>query len=520
MSALLETTFTNKTETRQIVDEVMQNAFEAVCSTMGPNGNFVVINQTNIPKVTKDGVSVAKALDFNENRRNMIAKIITEPSIKTDVEVGDGTTTTIFQTYHLYQTFKDRMTFKNIRYLDDLLSQVRGFISTLIQPGDIKDPNFRKMLLTSANYEEEIVNKIIEIYTNVEKPNVTLVRSLGLKKDEISLTKEIFFNGGFGNEAFVPPGGKAIDCGSMGASVVIVDDGINILNADVVNTISLASSSTPTILIARNFDLNAIRVIMDNNNALGRHAIIPFKLEAAGSLGTTLFEDLGTLLGVPVLFDIKSLKQEHVVKPGLSFWIAQKGIVIDKTDSIVAERAEKILVDLDYRYEQMNIVERQQVIGRHTYKRISLLRANNVAIHISGVTDSDMVERYYRYEDVMKSAATGLQYGVIPGIGFGYLKASEFVKTLPVQSDEGLEQLRLDLVELLTRQYTHLTDIHIGDENYGKFIDLVTGEMSDHPETVFDNAAAVMIALEGAWATAKTLGKLNNVMGRSNKSYA
>jgi hypothetical protein len=59
-----------------------------------------------------------------------------------------------------------------------------------------------------------------------------------------------------------------------------------------------------------------------------------------------------------------------------------------------------------------------------------------------------------------------------------------------------------------------------GDENYGKYVDLVTGEVSDIPTTVYDNAAATMIALRGAWQTAKTLSKINNVMGRSNQSYS
>lgn len=204
MSMLTETTFTNKKDTLAIVEEVVEMAFEAVCATMGPNGQYAVINQMNLPKVTKDGVSVAKALDFNEARQNMIAKIITEPSIKTDNEVGDGTTTTVFMTYHLYKAFSKLMSFKNIRFLDGLMGKIQEAIAEQVIQADITDDRFRSMLLTSSNYESEIVDKILEIYREYKNPNIQLIKAPMLPRDEITFTKEIKFRGNFVMDEMVP----------------------------------------------------------------------------------------------------------------------------------------------------------------------------------------------------------------------------------------------------------------------------------------------------------------------------
>ena len=518
MSMLTEITFTNKTETRAIVDEVMEHAYESVCSTMGPNGSYVVINQLNTPKVTKDGVSVAKALDFNENRRNLIANIITEPSIKTDLEVGDGTTTTVFMTYHLYNTFASDLTFKNTRYLDGLMREVQKYIGTLIQPGDIHSDMFRNMLMTSSNYEQEIVEKVLEIYKSHKNPNITLINAPSLPADEIEYTNEIKFDGQYGSTNYTPASGYAL-IGGRKATIILVDGNIQMFTPKVLQELNGVSLDKPIFFIARNFEPSAITQLNNENQRIGGTKFVPYKINAAGSLGTDTISDLGKLIDIEPIFNLDSIQLDLVKDSETAIMLHSNGILIDKSQDHVNVIASKILEDLDARYERQSIIDRQTPIGRELFRRISRLRANNVILSVSGVTPSDATERYYRYEDVMKAARTGQEFGVIPGIGYGYLMASNHLEALPKQSDEGLEWCRNSLVAVLRSQYEHLT----GDEYTGgepKFIDLVTGEESNTPMNVYDNAAATMIALKGAWQTAKTLGKISNVMGRSNKSYS
>lgn len=515
---LTEQSFTKREETRTIINEVIENAFESVCSTMGPNGNYVIINQLNKPKVTKDGVSVAKALDFGESRQNLIASIITEPSIKTDNEVGDGTTTTVFMTYHLYKAFADLMTFKNIRYLDTLLAEVDKFIGQLIIPGDIYSQEFRNMLMTSSNYEEEIVEKILEIYQAYKNPNITLLNTPSLGKDELQFTKEIKFDGQWAQNNFVPNNGVEFYPPNS-AIIVLVDGNIGSISQSLLSDLGNRSIDKQVIFMARNFEPTAIAMINSQNQRLCNIRFIPYKLHAAGSLGTDTLSDLGKLLGVEPIFGLENLEMDLIKWNETEIILHTSGIMLNKGIPIVEERATRILVDLDARYEKQTITDRQTPVGRELFRRIARLRANNVTIKVTGVTPSNATERFYRYEDVMKAARTGQEFGVIPGIGYGYLMASNWIeKGIPQQSDEGLEQCRLLFVDVLRQQYIHLTGKEY-DGGVPTYVDLVTGEEALTPMNVYDNAAATMIALKGAWSTAKTLGKISNVMGKSNSSY-
>ena len=520
MSMLTEITFTNALATREIIDEVVEHSFESVCSTMGPNGRYVVINEKNMPKVTKDGVSVAKALDFNEARRNMIAKIIMEPSIKTDAEVGDGTTTTVFMTYHLYKAFGDKMTFKNIRYLDDLVDKAREFISSLVIPGDIHSDQFRHMLMTSSNYETEIVDKVLGIYREHQDPNIEFQNCPNLPADEVEHTREIKFEGNFATDNFVPNSGKlTIPAGNV--YIVIVDGPIQSFPVNWLANMEGHADNRTVVIMGRNFDPMAISQLNAFNQSLGKVKYIPYKLNAAGSLGTQTIGDLGGLIcDYSPFFSVDAVDFNVLTLNDVKLVLTTGGIIIDKSEPGIEERAEHILEGLDNRYATLTVMDKQTPVGRSLFRRIGRLRANNVMIRVTGTVPSEATERYYRYEDVIKAARTGKEFGVIPGIGYGYLMAAEYIASLPEQSDEDLNRLRLFFQQVLVAQYEHLTGNLYSGVGSASYIDLVTGEESIVPVNVYDNAAATLTALKGAWSTAKTLGKISNVMGRSNTSYS
>ncbi|MGL4383474.1 MAG: TCP-1/cpn60 chaperonin family protein, partial [Bacilli bacterium] len=121
-------TYTNPTETRNIVEEVLDAAREAVVSTMGPNGKLACIIEINEPIVTKDGVRVAKSLDFNDPRKNSIAKLITSAAIRTDDIVGDGTTTTTLMIHELYNKFSPYNNFLDMKFIDEKIKEVKEFL--------------------------------------------------------------------------------------------------------------------------------------------------------------------------------------------------------------------------------------------------------------------------------------------------------------------------------------------------------------------------------------------------------
>lgn len=517
MSILTEQTFTNKEETRKIIDEVIQMAYESVCSTMGPNGSYAVINQLNKPKLTKDGVSVAKALDFNEARRNLIADVIKEPSIKTDLEVGDGTTTTVFLTYNLYKMFKNKMGFTQTRFVDKLVKEAVEEINKLIIPGDIHSDTFRKMLMTTSNYESEIVDKVLEIYQTHDNPNIRLENCPTLPADQIVETKEILFPGNYGKDIFTPPHPGILNVPLEAKCPVAIIDGV--VNMIAVNKlIATFTGYKNVVMFARSFEPIALSALQSINGQ-GTTKFIPFKVEAAGSLGSNILSELGKLVGVTPVVGVEEIYEREAVELATSsFIITTQGVMFTKEDPAISKVAEEILSELVPRYEKMNAIDKQTPIGLSLFTRISRLRANNVTIKVTGTVPSEATERYYRYEDAMKAAKTGSIYGILPGIGWAYLTVAQTLlkKYNRMELTTEQEELVLDFTSVLTQPYLHLTGNTL--ENI-KFLDLVTGEEEDIPTSVFDNAAATMTALTGGWACCKTLAKINNIMGRSSKSY-
>lgn len=538
MSILNETTFTNKTDTRNLVDEVVQDAFDAVTSTMGPNGQFALIIEMNLPKVTKDGVSVAKALDFNEARRNAIAKVITEPSIKTDMEVGDGTTTTVFMLGKFYQMFKDRMTFNNVRLIDGWVERTRQILNEMVIPGDVNSDVFRNMLMTTSNYETEIVDRILDIYRTYKNPNVVLQKVPSLAHDVVETNSLVYFHGQYGSDEFVPrandQGQKVCDNQDVNTRIVLIDGHVNRIDIPVLTQLVTEVIKEPgmdprsvtfdgeTVIIARNFDPSVITAFKQANTKFGCR-ITPYQLNVGGSLGSNIFRDLSELLKVNLVTEFSELlDQDHDYK-GPAFILAPKAIYIEQdNDGHVKTTCDNLVVELAKRYDMMTVIDRQTPVGKNLFDRISRLSGNNVVIKVTGTVPSEATERYYRYEDAMKAAKTGITFGILPGIGYGYLTAACHLYDDVTSEEVAPETLKLleDFVDVLLAQYKHLTE----DHDYQlftrpSFLDLVTGETEEVPTKVFDNAAATMTALSGGWSTAKTLGKLSNVMGRSHQTY-
>lgn len=527
MSILNEQTFTDVRETRELIDYVVKASKESVCATMGPDGRLQVINNNGKPTVTKDGVSVAKALDFNEPRKNLIAKIIMEPSIKTDQEVGDGTTTTVFMMEAFYTSLKDRMSFRGIRYVDGLVERTRQILNDLVIPGDVQSERFRQMLMTTSNYETEIVDTVLKIYRDYEDPNILLKEAPTLPEDSVETNTQVYIPGAYATDEFLPRGnadGIRVAGTNKPYRVAVIDDHFSVIEGQSFAKFIMQDKDTPyqgdLIIFARNFDPTVINILKSQIQPLGI-TVVPYRIEAGGSLGSNIMRDLAEIIGTRTLTKLGDMTDADMKDFTTPMMITRNSIMFDReTNEHVNEICGGIVSELKARYDVLNVIDRQTPIGLSLMDRISRLSGSNIIIKVTGTVPSEAKERYYRFEDAIKAAKTGKIFGILPGIGWGYLTAAKLLKEEIIPEND-FEKEYLDIfLDALCSPYRHLTgDQFFTPGSTPKFLDLVTGKESTTVDTVFDNAAATMTALSGGWSTAKTLGKLNNVMGRSMKSY-
>lgn len=546
MSAnFLEQSYTGRAETRRLTDEVVEDAYESVVSTMGPNSELALIIEKNKPVVTKDGVRVAKALDFNEIRKNMIASLITSAAIKTDELVGDGTTTTVFMVYQLYNKFKEHLNFTSTRYLNELVQMTAKHLAGMVTEVTPEDEKFKRMVYTTSNYQEDIAGRVIQLFRDYKTPRVQLRRGVGHPEDVIEVQSNIVFEGRYASPHLQPGTPRGV-FEIKEPAVLLLDGQITTLTPGHARGIvdHVIKEGKPIVIFGRFFEPDVLNTLIGLNSHINKELknpdngqklyIIPFILNVAGTAGGNVVKDLGRMTGTDVFsnFPDPETLAWQLKRPADTINLDMHGVNFDASIERHAAKAQAILDEIEPVFEGMTITERANVLGKLLQNRIGRLRAENVLIIVSGMTDAEISERLYLYEDAVRVAETSLRFGVIPGIGYGYNSAAEMIfdKIVdPLEEKSETEQLTAketserDLAqmfcEVLVSQYEYLTG---GEYQFGQvnpYVDLVRGEVMDEPEYVFDNGCAAISALEAGWSVVKRLAKLSVVLGKSNSSY-
>lgn len=535
-----ETSFTPRNDTVNLVRDVVEKAYDSVVSTMGPNGELALIIDVNQPVVTKDGVRVAKALDFNDIRLNSIAKLITSAAIKTDDIVGDGTTTTVMMVRNLFNQFDGEMNFHTARILDELVDETKAYLTDLVKEVTPGDYRFNKMVRTTSNYQDDISETVIKLFKDYNAPNIVLKKGNGNAEDVIETNNRISFSGRYATPQLQFGTIRGMVNVENSLVVVINNDVREIDNSELIKLRDIiVNTQKPVYLFARSFDNQVHDALINLNNIINRTLqtqqqtlfIIPFTVHSPGSLAAETVNDLGKLLNVTPINNLEGMVTEIVedslLPPGESFSLDISGIYFDAESSpIVERRANEILERIQRVYEGMNFSEKASYMGKFMLTRISRLLAENVTIIVSGLTEAEITERYYLYEDAIKVAASSVRFGALPGIGWGYNQAAQYLyekyqhlDTTPSESDRVMWVVVKKFTRALVGQYEHLSGVEYSFTAQNKYFDLVTLEWNDEPADVFDNGSSSIVALEGGWSVVKRLTKLSCILGKSNTSY-
>lgn len=532
-----ETPYTNEQETGKLVKEIVKAAFDAVVSTMGPNGKLALIIDVNQPVVTKDGVRVAKALDFNDIRKNSIANLITSAAIKTDDIVGDGTTTTVMIIRNLFDAFDDGMNFHTSRIVDELVAETKTILEGLVSEVTPEDPRFEQMIRTTSNYQNDIADKVIELFRQYSTPNIKLRQGNGNLEDIIETNNKVWFEGRYAvtQLSFGTPR-SAVEVEN--AHVVVVNNDIRDINPASIDLIAAHAFETqrPVFLFARSFDNQTFDTMIRANEIINRKFggpanlwVVPFNIHSPGSLAAETLNDLATLLGVTPYTNLDGITKEALEGAMITegFSLDMSGVSFDrKNKPIFDERAVSILDRIKPVHDGMNFSEKASYMGKFLLSRISRLQAENVTIIVSGMTKAEISERYYLFEDAIRVAASSIRFGVLPGIGWGFNQvADELHEKYSHLNDGSVEdKVMWEVIKRFTRaitgQYEYLMgeSYNIGGEN--KYYDMVNLVSEDKPTRVFDNGSSAIVALEGGWSVVKRLRKLSCILGKSNTSYS
>lgn len=524
--------------TQDIVADVVKDVRKAVVATMGPNGTLSLISVGTSNKVTKDGVTVARAIKFNDPVKERINRVITEPAIKTDQECGDGTTTTILLTSELYPVFRKHAGYREQAYIEKVMRLVIKELTDMAIMVKLDSPELYALALTSSNNDEELSRIVTQIYSESGEhfPEVELKEGSS-NSDRVVRSNGLPIKMQFSNPSFSNTGNGG-DTNYHGFFPVIVDDHLRNVNAEtalknlgaIYNKLVDEHKLGHILLIARSIDNGLNNIMLQINNQHQSAKFVGVQTNFGGSIGTLLMQDIAVMLGAPLFKTLEDVLTKAIP-------IVNEVVTVGSNRSIIADPLEETRERITARVEEIenelasyDREDRFSTRARFNETRARDLKGELVTVFVGGETGSEVKERLDRFEDVIKAVKSALVNGILPGVGTALYRAGmtvidrledEFIENPDPKLTPHAGQILTDLEDVIRAGYVHLMteplrahDIDMpSDAMYLPCVNLATGDI-DTAEAlgIYDTAFASITALKGGLQTAKILANIESIM--------
>ncbi|BAW98236.1 heat shock protein 60 family chaperone GroEL [Vibrio phage pTD1] len=511
--------YVNYKDTQAIKDETVREVCGAVKSTMGPDGNIVVCDKSGKPHPTKDGVTVAKAMRFDDPTKDLISTMIAECCLRTDRICGDGTTTTAFLLNEFYLRFKSQISFRTKKLLRQYTDEVLDVLKAMSTEVDINSTLLSDVLLTTSNNDQVIVNKILEVYRdNPHLPDLEF-RDSGDDQDQVQYRNGCTWPGGFLSPDMSELGTGLTEQfhGRGDYRPILVSDKIRGLDSkeEIMKFVDLTEeyvkSGGTYLIVCRGADEVTEAAIKQMNTTVGRKAFKVIKINAAGSSGVSLVNDIALVLGTEMMTELMSNPNVYADEQEFPM------VHVNVTQFAVTGRGVQHTVNLQRaadavkkQIDELDVEQRNSALGKIIKARLNILSGGSVTIYVGGVTESDIKERRDRFEDVGRVCRSALSNGVLQGCGYSLAQVGQVLETKYPECD-----IAATYASVLRQQVVYLMKTDF--DNITSYTNLATGEVGPTPGAinVWDAALATCTALEAAVSMAITLMDTDSIIMNS-----
>ncbi len=420
---------------------------DAVKVTLGPKGRNVVLDKSfGAPRITKDGVSVAKEIELEDKFENMGAQMVKEVASRTNDEAGDGTTTaTILAQAIVKEGMKavaagmNPMDLK--RGIDMATSKVVEAIKTSAR--DVKDSDEVAQVGTiSANGEAEIGRQIADAMQKVGNEGViTVEENKGLETETV-VVEGMQFDRGYLSPYFVTNPDKMTaeleDC-----MILLHEKKLSSLQPMVPLLESVIQSQKPLLIIAEDVEGEALATLVVNK-LRGGLKIAAVKAPGFGDRRKAMLQDIAILTGGQVISEDLGMKLEGVTMDMLG---TAKKIQITKDETTIVDGAGN-KAEIEARVSQIRtqIEETSSDYDREKLQeRVAKLAGGVAVIRVGGMTEVEVKERKDRVYDALNATRAAVQEGVIVGGGVALVqggKALDGVEGVNADQNAGIAIVR------------------------------------------------------------------------------
>jgi len=422
----------------------------AVKVTLGPKGRNVVLDKSfGAPRITKDGVSVAKEIELADKFENMGAQMVREVASKTNDEAGDGTTTaTVLAQAIVKEGMKAVAAGMNPMDLrrgvdaavTKVVEQIKGMARDVADSAEVA-----KVGTISANGEAIIGDKIAEAMQKVGNEGVITVEESKTMEFELETVEGMQFDRGYLSPYFITNPDKMIaeleDC-----YILLHEKKLSSLQAMVPLLETVIQSSKPLLIIAEDVEGEALATLVVNK-LRGGLKIAAVKAPGFGDRRKAMLQDIAVLTGGQVISEDLGMKLEGVTLDMLG--VAKK-VRIGKDDTTIVDgNGDKAEIESRVTQIKAQIEETSSDYDREKLQeRLAKLAGGVAVIRVGGSTEIEVKERKDRVDDALNATRAAVQEGVVPGGGVALLHASKVLNGMEganADQTRGMEIIRVAL---------------------------------------------------------------------------
>ena len=490
----------------------------AVGVTLGPKGRNVVLDKSfGAPRITKDGVTVAKEIELADKFENMGAQMVREVASKTNDEAGDGTTTaTVLAQSIVREGSKAVAAGMNPMDLKRGIDLAVGAVVAEIGKRSKRvqtDEEIAQVGSISANNKRAVGDMIAEAMQKVGKEGVITVEEAKGLETELDVVEGMQFDRGYQSPYFITNADK-MTCELEDPFILLHEKKLSNMQAMIPILESVVQSSKPLLIIAEEVEGEALATLVVNK-LRGGLKVAAVKAPGFGDRRKAMLEDIAILTGGQVVSEDLGIKLENVTVDMLG---TAKRVSITKEESTIVGGAGK-KGDITGRCNQIRaqIEETTSDYDREKLQeRLAKLAGGVAVIKVGGATEVEVKESKDMVEDALNSTRAAVEEGIVPGGGVALLYAGRALDKIKGANDD--QNVGVNIVRQSLKSPARLIVENAGEDGslvIGKLLeqksgtqgfDAQNGEYVDMVKAgIIDPAKVVRTALQDAASVAGLL---------------
>jgi chaperonin GroEL len=435
------------TDARERILRGVQKLAHAVKVTLGPSGRVVVLEKSfGAPTVTKDGVTVAKEVELEDQYENLGAQMVKEVASKVSKDAGDGTTTATIYAEAIYSeglkvitSGANPNTVK--RGIDQAVSAIVDELKNMSKKVE-SSKEIAQVGTCSANQDSQIGKIIAEAMDKVGKDGVITVEEGKSLETEVDLVEGMQFDKGFLSPHFVTSP-ATMETVLENPYILIYEKKLSSAKDILPLLGKIAESGASLLIIAEDVESEALATLVVNK-LRGVLKVAAVKAPGFGDRRKSMLEDIAILTGGKAIMEELGIQLENVDITDLG---RAKKVTIDKDNTTIVEGAGKT-ADIKGR---IDLLRHQAEASTSDYdrekieERLAKLAGGVAQINVGAATEVEMKEKKARVEDALHACRAAVEEGILAGGGVAVLRARRAIDKIRKKAD-GDERAGMDIV--------------------------------------------------------------------------